>query len=127
MANIIPLLTLLPPPRPPDFLYLPASEQPAQRLMDASAEALPDDELLSLVLGNKTPEQSLGLSRRLRTMFGSLRELATLPLAELLMIATGNGDEPHRNDAACFAEEPHPAIPPHRPRHHSGRHVAHPA
>jgi len=86
MANIIPLLTLLPPPGPPDFPYLPASEQPAQRLMDASAEALSDGELLSLVLGNKTPEQSLGLSRRLLAMFGSLRELATVPLSELLKI-----------------------------------------
>jgi len=86
MANITPLLTLLPPPIPSDFPYLPASEQPAQRLMDASAEALSDGELLSLVLGNKTPAQSLGLSRRLLAMFGSLRELATVPLAELLRI-----------------------------------------
>ena len=80
--------------------------------------------LLSLVLGNKTPEQSLDLSRRLLTLFGSLRELATLPLAELLMIATGTGGEPHRNDAACFAEKPHPEIPPPRPQHNPGRHVA---
>jgi len=37
MANITPLLTLLPPPNPLDSLYVPASEQSAQRLMDATA------------------------------------------------------------------------------------------
>ena len=34
MANLTPLLTLLPLPNPPVFPYLPASEQPAQRLME---------------------------------------------------------------------------------------------
>jgi hypothetical protein len=55
MANLTPLLTLLPLPNPPVFPYLPASEQPAQRLMDASAEALSDGELLSLVLATRRP------------------------------------------------------------------------
>lgn len=82
----VPLLNLQLFPSVPDSQYLPPSEQPAQRLMDASAEALSDGELLSLVLGTKSPEQSLSLSRRLLVMFGSLRELATVPLAELLKI-----------------------------------------
>lgn len=57
---------------------LPPREHPAQRLMDASAEALADSELLALVFGTKSPVQSLNLSRRLLAAYGSLRELGLM-------------------------------------------------
>lgn len=69
---------------PGSYDELPPREQPAQRMMDASAEALADSELLSLVFGNRSSVQSLSLSRRLLATYGSLRELAQAPLAEIM-------------------------------------------
>jgi DNA repair protein RadC len=67
---------------------LPRTERPRERLRDLGAHALSTSELLAIVIGSGTPQRSaLGLAQdALAKSDGSLRRLASLPVAALTSV-----------------------------------------
>ena len=73
---------------------LPPDERPRERLLTKGADALTEAELLAIIIRDGTRKESaLDLSRRLLTMFGSLRNLRERSAAELCEV---NGIGPAR-------------------------------
>jgi DNA repair protein RadC len=62
--------------RRPSIKQLPKSERPRERLLTVGAENLTDAEILAILIGGGSKEDSaLGLAQRLLATFGSLRKL----------------------------------------------------
>ena len=81
-----PLFVLNSDPPAPAVSAIPKAERPEIRLMETSAEYLTDSELLSLLLPRLRPVEALEISRRLLKSVGSLKNLASIPPAELLRL-----------------------------------------
>jgi len=70
--------------RRPSIKEWPESERPRERLLDEGEERLSDSELLAIIIGAGTPQESaVALAKRLLSRFGSLRRLARSSTAEL--------------------------------------------
>lgn len=70
--------------RRPTIKQMPETERPRERLVQLGREHLTDAELLAIIVGGGTAEQSaVDVARTLLTRFGGLRELAECSTAEL--------------------------------------------
>lgn len=70
--------------RRPSIKEWPESERPRERLLSEGEEHLSDSELLAIIIGGGTKQESaVALAKRLLSRFGSLRRLAQCSTAEL--------------------------------------------
>jgi DNA repair protein RadC len=69
--------------------HWPEDERPREKLLKQGAESLSEAELLALIIGTGSPstgQSAVDLGRQLIKEFGTLRELASAPVAEIRML-----------------------------------------
>ena len=75
------------PGRRPTIKDLPTTERPRERLLQSGEEGLSDAELLAIIIGSGSEEETaLELARRLLSRFGSFRSLAGASAGELSQV-----------------------------------------